>query len=450
MRLFRLAVLVLVSAVLFPAPAAEHRSTPEQEQQLFHSIDDIIKFISSDLKLPTRVDIKRELVSREQLRNAAETQFSNPKNQEQRLRSEAVLRKIGFIPRDYDTSAFMKNIQSDQVLGFYSPRNKTIYIVDSLDVDRQSAVLAHELMHAVQDQTVDLREYVTARPKDAPSLNDTDEDVYDPSYDDGELARRAVVEGEAMVAMYDYVVESATRRVLFPGQSVRNEIRRAMDAAFPHTKLGPIWQDAPLYLKEDANFPYSQGFKFVWQLKQDEGPAAIAKLLKDPPLSTQELYDAARYKHHHPDAPPFRAPKLAHLVAPAYVPIQVTSMGQFDVDIFLRQFAGGGKAAKLAPKWNGGVVFAARKAESKVDKLTTADVALAYVSHWQDANTAKHFAEAWSAAVPKRYPGATQNRGAFNTGEGPVTVEQHGNLVLVIESFPEELARKIKEAVFEK
>lgn len=448
MRLFRLAVLILCSALLPPAPAAEHRITPEQEQQLFHSIDDIIKFISSDLKLPTRVDVKRELISREKLREAVETQFSSPRTKNERVRSEAVLRKLGLIPRDYDITEFAKNTQSDQVLGMYSPKAKTIYIVDSIDVGQQSAVLAHEVMHAIQDQTVNLREYVSARPQDAPPLDDTDEDVYDPSYDDGRLARLAVIEGEAMVAMYDYVVDKASNRVLFPGESARNNVRSALDAAFPHPKLGPIWQNAPLYLKDDVTFPYNQGFKFVWKLKQDDGPQVIAKLLKDPPRSTQELLDPSRYKRHHQDEEPFRAPKLAALVAPLYVPLQVTTMGEFDVNIFLQQFAGNGKAARIAPKWNGGVLFAARKKESTIEKLTMPDVAFAYVSRWQDHDTARRFAEAWSAAIPKRYHDAKQNGNGFASSEGPVTVEQRGDIVLVVESFPLDISQKIRGAVF--
>jgi hypothetical protein len=123
-------------------------------------------------------------------------------------------------------------------------------------------------------------------------------------------------------------------------------------------------------------------------------------------------------------------------------------MGMFDVDVFLREYAGAGKAAKIAPKWNGGVVFAARKQESKLEKLTGSDVAFAYVSRWRDGDAARHFAEAWSASVPKRYPGAKRAGSAFDTSEGQVTVEQRGDIVLVVEGFPPELAQKVRDAVF--
>jgi len=450
MRLFRLAVLISSLALLSPAPAADRHITPEQKERLFRSVEDITKFLSSDLKIPARVDVKCELVSPDELHAAAETKLSDPKSVDQRLRGEAVLRKLGFIPRDYDTAAFTKSAQSDVILGLYKPETKTLYVLDTLDVGQQGAVLAHELMHAIQDQNVSLREYVSARDKDAPPINDADEDVYDPTYDDGALARRAVIEGEGMAAMYEYVVDTARSRVKFAGQSERNEIRSAMDAAFPHPKRNAIWQNAPLYLRESVTFPYDEGFKFVWALKEQQGPTAIAQLLKDPPRSTQEIYSITRYQHHRQDEQPFRAPKIARLVSPEYIPLLVTSMGEFDVDIFLRQFAGGGKAAKIAPKWNGGVLFAVRKAESKVEKLSGSDVAMAYVSRWQDNDAAKRFAEAWSGAVPKRYAGAKRNGSSFETNEGIATVEQRDNIVLVIESFPPETAAKIRDAVFRK
>jgi hypothetical protein len=341
-------------------------------------------------------------------------------------------------------------MQSDSVLGLYSAKTKTIYITDTVEGGRQQAVLAHELMHAVQDQNVNLSEYLTGRPHDAPPLNDADEDVYDPSFDDGELARRAVLEGEAMVAMYEYVVSTARDRVRFTGQATSSEVQRALESAFPRPKKDSLWQNAPLYLKESVIFPYNQGFKFAWALKQEEGPGVFTRLLKDPPHSTHEVLAPARYKHHQQDEQPFRAPKLARVIAPLYVPLQVTSMGEFDVEVFLRQFAGNGKAAKIAPKWNGGVVFAARKAGSDVQKLTTPELALAYVSRWQDADAARRFTEAWSASVPKRYAGAKQNGSTFETAEGPVSVEQRGNLVLVVESFSTEVAEKIRAAVFAK
>jgi protein-tyrosine-phosphatase len=444
----RLRLIVLCCSLLLAAFAAEHRITPAQEQQLFNSVDNIIRFLSFDLKVPANLNVKRKIVSQEELRTAAETQLTDPKTQEQRHRGEAVLRKLGFIPRDYDMLEFARNMQSDSILGLYSPSAKTIFITDTVETGRQQAVLAHELMHAVQDENVNLREYVTARAKDAPPLNDADEDVYDPSYDDGQLARRAVVEGEAMVAMYEYVVSTARDRVRFTGQSTQSEVQRALESAFPRPKKDELWKNAPLYLKESVVFPYNEGFKFVWALKQEEGNEIFTRLLKDPPHSTQEVYAPARYKHHHADEQPFRPPKITPLVAPSYVPLAVATMGEFDVDVFLRQFAGNGKAAKIAPKWNGGVLFAARKADSTIDKLTPADIALAYVSRWQDDNAAKRFAEAWTEAVPKRYAGAKHSGVAFETSEGPVTVEQHGDIVLVVESFPADLALKIKGAVF--
>jgi hypothetical protein len=449
MRLFRLPVLILCCVLLATAPAAERQITPEQRDRLFRSVEEITKFISSDLKIPANVKVKCELVSMEQLRTTAQAQSADPKTQDERLRTEAVLRKIGFIPRDYDTGAFRKAAGSDIILGLYKPAAKTLYVLDTLEVGQQGAVLAHELMHAIQDQNVNVREYLSARSLDAPPLNDADEDIYDPTYDDGALARRAVIEGEGMVAMYEYVLEQARSRVKFAGQSERNEIRAAMDAAFPHPKKNPVIQDAPLYLRESTTFPYEAGFKFIWELKDKQGPTVVAKLLKDPPRSTQEVLFPPRYLHHRIDEQPFRAPKMAHLVAPSYVPIQVTSMGEFDVDIFLRQYAGVGKANRIAPKWNGGVVFAARKADVTVDKLNGADVGMAYVSLWQDEDAAKRFAEAWAASVPKRYAGAKVNGRSFQTSEGPVVVEQHGETVLVVESFPAEMSAKIRDAVFD-
>ena len=48
----------------------------------------------------------------------------------------------------------------EQVAGYYDPKTKTVNLLDWLGADQQKPVLAHELTHALQDQSFNLEKYM--------------------------------------------------------------------------------------------------------------------------------------------------------------------------------------------------------------------------------------------------------------------------------------------------
>jgi hypothetical protein len=91
--------------------------------------------------------------------------------------------RLGFFPRDLDLRPVFAGSSSDWVGATYSPTNKRITLVGEVRAD----VTVHEFVHALQDQHFDLRGY----------------DITHSS--DGFLARRAVAEGDAVLAQYRYI-----------------------------------------------------------------------------------------------------------------------------------------------------------------------------------------------------------------------------------------------------
>ncbi|MGE0404797.1 MAG: hypothetical protein AB7O65_00745, partial [Candidatus Korobacteraceae bacterium] len=55
----------------------------------------------------------------------------------------------------------------------------------------------------------------------------------------------------------------------------------------------------------------------------------------------------------------------------------------------------------------------------------------------------------YRASVDKRYPGATiiPDSEQFRTGDGPVSIEVHGQHVIAIETFDSAIAAKVRAAV---
>ncbi len=80
----------------------------------------------------------------------------------------------------------MLGLYKEQVEGWYDAHNKTVYLLDWVEPDIQKPVMAHELVHALQDQSFDLEKWLNVA-KD--SKDDTNEKE---CYDEGDRVGRAI------------------------------------------------------------------------------------------------------------------------------------------------------------------------------------------------------------------------------------------------------------------
>src|SRR5256886_9135851 len=120
----------------------------------------------------------------------------NDEDAERLRRSELVLKKFGLLPRDFDLEKLMVSLLREQVAGYYDPKTKTVNLLDWVPIEEQEPVMAHELTHALQDQTVNLDKWMKKGEKDLGEIkkDPTPEDIENDEVDN---ARQAVVEGQA-------------------------------------------------------------------------------------------------------------------------------------------------------------------------------------------------------------------------------------------------------------
>jgi len=433
-----------------PQPQPEEpqtRITPEQAQDLFRSVDEILKFASKDTKLPIKHPVKRELAGREQVRKFVQTHMQEDKDAQRLQRSEASMKKFGLLPRDFDLGKFLLDLLEDQVAGYYDPKTKTVYLLDWVAPEAQRPVLAHELTHALQDQNFDLDKWLKVRDDD----QHDNPDNLDAGDDEEQAARQAVSEGQGMAVMMDYVLEPSGHSLAdTPGAS---EIfkQNTMD----HVGDSPIFANAPMYLREMVIFPYTYGLSFHEDLLTRGGAEmAFAGAFKNPPRDTREIMQPDSYldgQH----VEPLRLPRLADLLKKNYVGYDSGSVGEFDVYILLKQYSGPELAEKLSPAWRGGVYYLGRKKDAKPPKPNAptpmSDLGLLYVSNWATPEDAGYFAKAYSLWLPKKYksvaPVAEQKGRAWTTEQGPVSIEVAGNRVLVMEGFDAATAAAVRAKV---
>jgi len=433
--------------------APETRITAEQAKELFRSVDEILKFASQDTGLALRHEVKRALVNREQVGSYVKSRLETDEDAKRLQRSEQVLKKFGLLPRNFDLKTFLVALLQEQVAGYYDPKTKTVNLLDWIEANLQKPVLAHELTHALQDQDFDLEKW----EKNGPTVEwKKSADQREPDEDEQKAARQAVIEGQGMLVLIDYI--------LAPTGRTATEVPEIADAMKAGVMEGsPLFNTAPLYLKNLLLFPYRYGLDFERELLASGGQqAAFAGVLRNPPVNTRQIMQPDAYISGE------RLPRLPladakRVLGTEYEQLDVGGVGEFDVLAMLEQFDDADAAKSLAPEWRGGYYYAGHSKSSASGSL-----ALLYVSRWTTPEQAMLFARAYRKSLKQKYktitlaqmpqaatapssaamPGATATTATrWNTEEGPVFVEHRQNLVIVMESFDEASAAKLRAAV---
>ena len=147
------------------AAPEERKISPQEAEKLFRSVDEILQFASKDTLFPIKHEVKRQLVSRDEVEAYVTKHTSEDEDAKRLRRSELVLKKFGLLPRDFDLGKFLVVLLKEQVAGYYDPKTRTVNLLDWLGAEQQKPVLAHELTHALQDQSFNLEKYM--KPVDA-------------------------------------------------------------------------------------------------------------------------------------------------------------------------------------------------------------------------------------------------------------------------------------------
>jgi hypothetical protein len=424
--------------------------TPQDAKKLFSAVDKIAAFAAEDSGFPLRTTIKRRLVSPDEVEKSARAKMSKEEYSERFARSEITMKKFGLLPRNFDLKEFLIKVNRKEIAGYYDDESKSISLVNTIPLAQQEAVLAHELTHALQDQNYDLRTWAKGREAHGGKESAS-------GADESSTARRAVVEGQAMVVYVDYLLARVGRSV----QNTPGIIYRMEDPMVKATVDSQMMHDAPMLLREGGTFPYREGLIFENELLQAGGKRmAFAGAFADPPRNTHEVIQPRAYLDHEKLAA-MRLPDVGAMLNEKYEVYDSGSVGELDVRALLWQFGSRKTADELSKNWQGGRYVALRKKSAMTP--STGDLGLLYVSRWSSAPAAEKFARFYVDEVVKRYQTAkVQTEGACSgpdcpissaqivTEEGPVVIELwKDNTVLVSESFDRETAAKLSTAVRE-
>jgi hypothetical protein len=426
----------------------ESHITRAQAKELFRSVSEILSFASDDTKLPIRHQVKRRLISRQQVEKYVMSQFRDSKSAKRMQREEIVLKKFGLLDRDFHLQPFLVSLLTEQIAGFYDNKTKTVNLLDWVSPEEQKPVIAHELTHALQDQHTDLDKWEPDTP-DAVSKN-VDEDNRRLAIDERDTARDSVLEGQAMAVYMDYTLKPAGRS-LRTSPDVGDEDTDTSDDS-------PVMARAPKLLQESLLFPYRDGLQFEQTLLKDKGEEyAFAGVLDEPPSSSYEIMNPRAYEKRK-QVPLLRMPDIHPVLDANYEPYDIGVMGELDVKILTELFGGDAEAAILTPQWNGGLYYAAQAKSAKTpeEKASTASIGLLYLSAWRSEVAAAEFAKMYGRELSVQYSGVERDRSSesapdeqiYRSNEGPMLIVRQGKQVFISESFDLDTARKLEFLLF--
>jgi hypothetical protein len=196
----------------------------------------------------------------------------------------ATYARLGLVPDTVDLEATLRDLYLEQVVGYYDPEADTLFVLEDVPPAEARMVLVHELVHALQDQRVDLD-----------SLTDALREQNDRS-----AAARAAIEGQATLVMAEWAVARST------GSDVDLTTMPGIAEKFAEVAAGgaadnmPSFSAAPRVVRETLTFPYVGGLGYMQALwRRDEGrPALFGSRL---PASTEQVIHPERALGDEPD-----------------------------------------------------------------------------------------------------------------------------------------------------
>jgi hypothetical protein len=312
-------------------PVAASASAPpktapaERREAVDLVVAEALAVVARARQLPARGPVRGQLVTRDEMLAVVRDQIRDELPTRVVEAQEELLFGLGLVPEDFDYMGSLFSLMAEQLAGLYEPKSKRMILSEDLGDSERRAALAHELVHALQDQHYELgRRMLQRRPGDG----------------DEQSALQTLAEGDATSAMLD--VLGARPATELDDGALSWELR-GMVALGGNTAVPDI-------LRRSLVAPYADGVLLVHALRRKGGWASVDEVWRLPPASTEQVL--------HPE-------KLAAREAPEPVPapeppdksgwelLDADVMGEQSVRQVFEEWMPRQKAVDSAADWGG-------------------------------------------------------------------------------------------------
>lgn len=273
---------------------------------------------------------------------------------------------LGLLPDTLQLEALLAELYAEQIVGYYDPDSTTLYVIEGVPRDALRPVLAHELVHALQDQHIALDSLISLERGN-----------------DRQMAAQAAIEGHATLVMLAFLAGEATGGPVDPATlpDPSAQIRAGLDASAAY----PVFQSAPALLREVLIFPYAEGASFAWRVWAARPAGARPAFPEILPRSTEQVLAPGERFIATTDEPTdvtFTDGAEGHRVA------YENTFGAFETGLFLQL---GGAERSAATGWDGDRYRLVEDGQGRR--------VLVWWSVWDDAASADAFAAAARVAL---------------------------------------------------
>ncbi len=383
----RVAAIVVIAAIAAVLYFGRHRSVGDgpYAQEVAEAVPRIEKATGMVFKTPPRVEAR----DKEQVRAFLVKKFDESSPASELAGEEAAYKLFGLLPDTLDLRKFFLAVLTEQVIGYYDPAAKVLYVVKGADEKTVRITITHELVHALQDQYVNL---------DSLQKSTIDSDKLS--------AVQAIIEGQAMFEQMSIMAGGASNIALRVGgrDGMREMIRESQSSQ-------PVFATAPMVIQESLLFPYLSGADFVQRFSEQKGNA---NPLANVPRSTEQILHTPAYFGSPPDEPSIVTLPTARGATKVYE----NDMGEFGTRLFLYQHLKDEQAAaRSAVGWDGDRYVVVKNGTAK---------GIVWASVWDTTVEAAAFSDALIRATTKRTGTAERAEAA-----GGATIRPKGRTITV-------------------
>ncbi len=360
--------------------------------------------------LELRHPVPCDFISKDEIHSFLKKRVKDVASPEEIRAEELSLKMFGLVPQDFDLEQNTVDLLTEQAAAFYDYNKKKLFITETTPDENQEPVLAHELAHALADQTFHLGKFIRQGRNS----------------DDGATARLAVMEGQATWLMSEYLARRS-------GQSLKDSPSLvASMSKLSDTGPGqyPVFESQPLYLRTTLIFPYTKGMLFQNAVFQRDGQYGFFAVFRRPPVSTQQILHPEKYfENVKPTQPAVPEPKLPR----QYKGLIGGTLGELEHQILLEQYLGKETAGEITPHWRGSTF------ELREDKKAGRAVLL-YAVEWDSEESARSYFGAYRQVLAKKWKQMTVSSeggdSVKGTGDpGAFQLDRRGTIVTSVEGL---------------
>ena len=286
-----------------PVATATPQPTPISSADALALFAQIEEQVSDLRDLPAPDIGPPDVITREQLAVELETLFDETWTDEQLAADNLTLRAMGLLTEDQDIRELTEQLYAGQVLGFYDFEDQRMVVVTDAGLTSEAKITyAHEFTHAMQDAAFD-----TGAAHDAAAEDD-----------DTALARLALEEGDATVAMFQWAF----------GNLAPDELGGIGATPLPDMSSIPNW------MVQQLEFPYLAGSTWVSGLWASGGWDAVDAAYDQPPASTEQVLHPEKYiaGERPADVPD---PDVASVMGSGWSSVESSTVGEAMLGIWL-------------------------------------------------------------------------------------------------------------------